>query len=83
MGKWFDQAREIEVLRAENTRLQNLVLHLQSALGPEAADINAYGVSDEERALVSAGKQVEAIKRYRERTGAGLLAAKNAIDSVA
>jgi ribosomal protein L7/L12 len=44
--------------------------------------INPQGVSDEEKQLVKDGKAVAAIKAYRERTGADLLTAKNAIDSV-
>lgn len=35
---------------------------------------------DEVRTLVRQGKQVQAIKRYREHTGAGLLEAKQAVD---
>lgn len=82
MGKWFDQAREIERLQRENQRLVALVEQLKTRLGDEAGDVDVFGVSTEERQLVEAGRKVEAVKAYRERTGADLLTAKNAIDSL-
>lgn len=82
MGKWFDQAREIERLQRENQRLLALVKQLKTRLGDEAGDVDVFGVSTEERQLVEAGRKVEAVKAYRERTGADLLTAKNAIDSL-
>lgn len=82
MGKWFDQAREIERLQRENQRLLALVKQLKTRLGDNASDVDVFGVSTEERQLVEAGRKVEAVKAYRERTGADLLTAKNAIDSL-
>lgn len=82
MGKWFEQAREIERLQRENQRLLALVKELKTRLGDEAGDFDVFGVSTEERQLVEAGRKVEAVKAYRERTGADLLTAKNAIDSL-
>ncbi|USR79865.1 50S ribosomal protein L7/L12 [Arcanobacterium pinnipediorum] len=82
MGKWFDQAREIERLRRENQRLLILVAQLKERLGDEASNVDVFGVSAEERQLATSGRKVEAIKAYRERTGADLVTAKNAIDSV-
>lgn len=82
MGKWFDQAREIERLQRENQRLLALVKQLKTRLGDEAGDVDVFGVSTEERQLVEAGRKVDAVKAYRERTGADLLTAKNAIDSL-
>lgn len=82
MGKWFDQAREIERLRRENQRLLTLVTQFKNRLDVEAGDVDVYGVSAEERQLVASGQKVAAIKEYRERTGADLLTAKNAIDSI-
>lgn len=87
MGKWFDQAQEIERLRRENQRLSTLVMQLQArlgdeGLGDEASNVDTFGVSDDERQLAASGRKVEAIKAYRERTGADLLTAKNAIDSI-
>lgn len=87
MGKWFDQAREIERLQRENQRLLALVTQLKArlgeeGLGEEASKVDVFGVSAEERQLVAAGRKVEAIKAYRERTRADLVTAKNAIDSI-
>ncbi|MGV9188112.1 50S ribosomal protein L7/L12 [Arcanobacterium canis] len=82
MAKWFDQAREIERLRRENGRLLALVAQLKARLGDDAKNIDAFGVSPNERQLVATGRKIEAVKAYRERTGADLVTAKNAIDSV-
>ncbi|MGZ7495491.1 hypothetical protein ACXM2N_00085 [Corynebacterium sp. ZY180755] len=83
MAKWWNQAQEIQKLQAELKRQAETIKQLTSQLeqaGIEA--INPQGVSDEEKQLVKDGKAVAAIKAYRERTGADLLTAKNAIDSV-
>ena len=82
LTKWFDQAREIDRLRSENQRLLSLAEQLKIRLGDSAANTDIYGVSDEEKQAVADGRPVEAIKKYRERTGADLLTAKRAIDSV-
>ncbi|MFY9263268.1 MAG: ribosomal protein L7/L12 [Arcanobacterium sp.] len=42
--------------------------------------IDNFGITADERALINQGKKIEAIKNYRERTGAGLREAKDAID---
>lgn len=80
MGKWFEQAAEIQRLREQVQRQRFVIDQLRTQLGGDQVDI--YGVSDEERRLVAAGKPIEAIKDYRQRTGADLLTAKTAIDSV-
>ncbi|WP_216378133.1 hypothetical protein [Arcanobacterium phocae] len=82
MSKWFSQAREIERLRHENQRLLALVAQLKNRLGDNASSVDIFGVSAEERRLALSGRKIEAIKTYRERTGADLLTAKKAIDSV-
>ena len=47
------------------------------------------GIADEEptypevEALVRQGRQIQAVKAYRERTGAGLAEAKRAVDAMA
>lgn len=89
MAKWFQQARTIDQLRAERDRLQSevarqtrLLEQLTAGLETGQESIDIYGVNAEERALVAAGTPIPAIKAYRERTGADLLSAKKAIDSV-
>ena len=84
MGKWFNQAAEIDRLRDQVKRqaatIEQLRAQLSAAGVTPAAD--AYGVSEEERSLVAQGRRIEAIKVYRERTGCDLVTAKKAIDSV-
>lgn len=82
MLAWFNNAAEVKRLRAEVQRQAAVIEELTQRLGLAAGDVNAYGVSDAERALVAQGEPIKAIKAYRERTGAGLLAGKRAIDSV-
>lgn len=82
MLAWFNNAAEVKHLRAEVQRQAAVIEDLTQRLGLAAGDVNAYGVSDAERALVAQGEPIKAIKAYRERTGAGLLAGKRAIDSV-
>jgi ribosomal protein L7/L12 len=57
-------------------KLDELMVHLEVPQKPEPewmADV---------RALVIAGRKIEAIKAYRERTGAGLYDAKQAVDGM-
>lgn len=84
VGKWFNQAAEIDKLRAEVRRHKATIAHLRAQITSAGLDPTGdpYEVNMEERALVMAGKKIEAIKRYRERTGAGLKDAKDAIDTV-
>lgn len=83
MAKWWNQAQEIQKLQAELKRQAETIKQLTSQLEQAGTEvINPQGVSDEEKQLVKDGKAVAAIKAYRERTGADLLTAKNAIDSV-
>lgn len=83
MAKWWNQAQEIQKLQAELKRQAETIKQLTSQLEQAGIEvINPQGVSDEEKQLVKDGKAVAAIKAYRERTGADLLTAKNAIDSV-
>lgn len=82
MPNWFNNAAEVKRLRAEVQRQAAVIEDLTQRLGLTAGDVNAYGVSDAERALVEQGEPIKAIKAYRERTGADLLTGKRAIDSV-
>lgn len=86
-GRAAQQQKQIETLQAHARGLENLVdelaaragvsdaelLRLRSQLGPQ--------IPEESRRLVAEGKPIQAIKVYRERTGAGLKEAKDAIDA--
>jgi ribosomal protein L7/L12 len=50
---------------------------------PLAPAAPAGDLTEEIRALVRAGRMIEAIKLYRERTGTGLKEAKDAVDKIA
>lgn len=83
MGKWFNQSQEITKLRLqiqEQARVINKLTEQLRMAGIEIDDPKA--VSAEERRVAQSGKAIEAIKMYRERTGAGLKEAKDAIDTV-
>ncbi|QOR47351.1 50S ribosomal protein L7/L12 [Trueperella pecoris] len=81
VGKYFNQAFEIDRLRKENARLLKINAELNALLGGAGID-NPYGVTPDELTLATSGRKIEAIKAYRARTGADLLSAKNAIDAV-
>lgn len=85
LGKWFNQAAEIDKLRREAHRQAAVIEQLLSQLAAAGvpAQVNAYGVTVEERKLVASGQAVAAIKKYRERTGADLVTAKRAIGAIA
>lgn len=84
MGKWFNQAAEIDKLRQEVQRQASIIEQLRSQLAAAGVvpQVDTYGVTAEERALAANGQPVVAIKKYRERTGADLATAKRAIDSI-
>ena len=50
---------------------------------PELASAHSGELEGELRALLAAGKKIEAIKRFREATGAGLKAAIEAVEALA
>lgn len=84
MAKWWNQAQEIEKLRQQLKQQANIINQMKNQLQQAGLAVNnPHGVSDEEQALINEGKQVHAIKAYRERTGADLLTAKNAIEAAA
>jgi ribosomal protein L7/L12 len=53
-----------------------------TSLGQVGPDSEAGEPSPQVRALLQAGKKIEAIKQYRTETGAGLLEAKNAVEAL-
>ena len=81
MGIWIGDAREFEELREENERLKQRVAHLERLLKISGETID-LALSDSERALLTQGRKLEAVKAYRDRTGVDLKTAKQAIDAV-
>jgi hypothetical protein len=77
---------EIEQLRARVAELERRVAVLFEQTGAadwEAAAAEAPPVSDEVRALLAAGDQQGAVKRYQSETGASLGEAAAALGEVA
>lgn len=62
------------------TTLKRIERKLDLLLEANALSLPPDGM-DDIRALIASGKTIEAIKAYRERTGAGLAEAKAAVDS--
>lgn len=86
-GRTRQQQTRVEHLQAQNRRLEALVGLLVERAGVGEAELErlreeagAPRVPEECRRLVAEGKVIEAIKVYREQTGAGLKEAKDAID---
>lgn len=64
-------------------RLERKVDAILAHLGIEVEEAEAGGGADgmdDIRALAESGRKIEAIKLYRERTGAGLAEAKEAVE---
>jgi ribosomal protein L7/L12 len=74
--------QEVYELRQRVDKLERQVARLQDRLGMEDADEPDPWVSPEIVDLVQHGKKIQAIKLYRQQTGAGLKAAKDFIDSL-
>ena len=86
-GKSAQQQKQADHLRAQNARLEGIVGLLAERAGVGEAELErlreesgAPRVPEECRRLIAEGKVIEAIKVYRERTGASLKDAKDAID---
>ena len=77
----------IAALEARNRALEGLVDELAERAGLDEAELRRVReealppISEECRRLVAEGRVIEAIKAYREHTGAGLVEAKDAIDA--
>ncbi|MCB9845989.1 MAG: ribosomal protein L7/L12 [Phycisphaeraceae bacterium] len=63
-------------LAARVSRLERQLAEIMGHLGIEPDDDGL----DQVRDLMNAGKKIEAIKEYRQRTGAGLAEAKQAVE---
>jgi hypothetical protein len=64
-------------LEARVARVERMLTMVMEHLGLE---LPAHPAADAIREAVDAGRKIEAIKLYREATGAGLAEAKDAID---
>lgn len=77
------ESREVRQLRSEVRRLTALVDLLLEEQGVSQERIEEAGrpkASARVRQLAGQGKKIEAIKLLREETGAGLVAAKQAVE---
>lgn len=72
----------IQQLQARVAKLERTVAFLLSKLEIEYVDDPPNNVDPEIFKLVQAGKTIEAIKLYREKTGADLRTAKDFIESM-
>lgn len=85
-GRAARQQKQIETLQAHIRRLENLAGELAARAGVSDAELlrlrDQVGpqIPEESRRLVAEGRTIQAIKVYREHTGAGLKEAKDAID---
>ena len=85
-GRSAQQQKQIENLQAQVRRLEGLVdvLAARGDVGEEELrDLRGQAgaqIPERCRALADEGRHIEAIKAYRELTGAGLVDAKNAVD---
>ncbi len=68
-------------LRIETIRTNAILQKIAKQIGvPDDSSIN---IDDELKNLIANGKNIKAIKRYREFTGLGLKEAKDYVDSLA
>ena len=72
---------EVQELRERVAKLERQVAFLMESLAPDYQD-EAPPISAEIVDLVRRGRKIEAIKRYRDATGAGLKAAKEFVESL-
>lgn len=80
---WFTNDDErIASLERRVAHLESLVHFLATHVAVDISTVPQTGITDEVYELVRRGKKVQAIKLYREITGAGLAEAKNVIDSI-
>lgn len=85
-GRAAQQQKQIDTLQAHVRRLEGLVDLLAARAGVDEEELlelrsQAGSLIPERcRMLVADGKHIEAIKVYRELTGAGLMDAKDAVD---
>jgi len=74
--------QEILELRQRVARLERQIAFLLEDLGLEYHDEPNHGVSPQIVDLIRRGRKIQAIKLYRQQTGAGLRAAKDFIEAL-
>ena len=82
----FGSGERIARLEERVRRQERLIEELCRRVGVDPAGMGiaaGLGIDAEERRLILEGKKIHAIKHYRERTGAGLREAKDAIEAAA
>lgn len=86
-GRSAQQQKPIETLQKQVRDLEGLVAHLAERAGvgePELFRLRGeigLQIPERSRQLLAEGKKIEAIKVYREETGAGLKDAKDAVEA--
>jgi large subunit ribosomal protein L7/L12 len=73
---------EYTALRRRVEKLERLVARLMDEVGLESDEELDPGTSPEMADLIRRGEKLEAIKLYREKTGAGLKEAKEFVESL-
>ncbi|MFX0538410.1 hypothetical protein ACQBAT_02500 [Ornithinimicrobium sp. Y1847] len=82
----FGSSERIERLERRVKQQEQVIAELcrKAGLDPASVGVAPVGQVDaEEQRLIAAGKTIQAIKHYRERTGAGLREAKEFIEAAA
>jgi ribosomal protein L7/L12 len=74
IGAWYQERRSSATQLAAIHRKLDLVMNHLGIAAPEEAEVVRH---------VESGRTVEAVRAYREQTGASLLEAKQAVDRIA
>ncbi len=77
-----DSNQEIEKIKMRLEKLESQMTFLQRSLGITTNDAPGWKASPEIIELIRRGEKIEAIKAFREQTGASLKDAKNFIESI-
>ena len=81
-GEMSDSNQEIEKIKMRLEKLESQMTFLQRSLGITTNDAPVWKASPEIIELIRRGDIIEAIKAFREQTGASLKDAKNFIESI-
>ena len=77
-----DSNQEIEKIKMRLEKLESQMTFLQRSLGITTNDAPGWKASPEIIELIRRGEKIEAIKAFREQTGASLKDAKTFIESI-